>query len=173
MDGYADGDTANFDVVYDRLSAPLYLFALKQTRCTATAEDVVQETFLRMHQARAKFLRGAPVFPWARAIARRIIIDDARHRGHVNAAAALGRTERREDETPDKILEAKQTSHRLSRELSRLPLTQRDTFELVRGSALSTSQTASLLGTTANSVKIRVHRVCDRLRAVLREQVLP
>ena len=38
----------------------------------------MQQTFLQMHRARGSFIPGAPVMPWALAIAKRLMIDSAR-----------------------------------------------------------------------------------------------
>src|SRR5258708_5498548 len=78
MDRYASGDVEAFSVLYDLLAPRLYGFLLRQTRNPARAEDLVQQTLLQMHCARGRFIRGAPVTPWAFAIARRLLIDDVR-----------------------------------------------------------------------------------------------
>src|SRR5436305_1552434 len=56
-----------------------YLF--RHTRDRARAEDVVQQTMLRIHKARGRFTPGAEVTPWAFAIARRLLIDSHRRGG--------------------------------------------------------------------------------------------
>src|SRR5260370_6889043 len=78
MDRYADGDDAAFSELYDILAPRLFGYLLRQTRNNARAEDLVQQTFLQMHCARGKFIRGADVVPWAFAIARRLMIDGFR-----------------------------------------------------------------------------------------------
>lgn len=55
-------------------------FLRRYLRQTPQVEDIVQQTFLQMHQARGTFIAGAPVLPWAFAIARRLTIDGARRR---------------------------------------------------------------------------------------------
>src|SRR5437016_6674633 len=78
MDQYAAGESDAFSVLYDLLAPRLYGFLLRQTRSPARAEDIVQQTMLRIHCARGRFIRGAPVVPWAFAIARRLLIDETR-----------------------------------------------------------------------------------------------
>src|SRR5258708_6663302 len=81
MDRYAQGDDAAFSELYDALAPRLYGYLLRQTRNNARAEDLVQQTFLQMHCARGRFLRGADVVPWAFAIARRLMIAGFRRPG--------------------------------------------------------------------------------------------
>jgi RNA polymerase sigma-70 factor, ECF subfamily len=78
MDRYAQGDDAAFAGLYDGLSPPLYGFLVRLTRDQSFAEDLVHETFLRIHRARGAYHAGAPVLPWAFAIARRLFLDDIR-----------------------------------------------------------------------------------------------
>src|ERR1051325_4770023 len=78
MDRYASGDGEGFSVLYDLLPPRLYGFLLRQTRDPSRAEDLVQQTMLHIHCARGRFILGAPVVPWAFAIARRLLIDERR-----------------------------------------------------------------------------------------------
>src|ERR1700729_459557 len=78
MERYATGDDAAFGAVYDALAPRLYGYLLRQTRDSARAEDLVQQTLLHMHRARGRFIPGAEVLPWAFAIARRLLIDGLR-----------------------------------------------------------------------------------------------
>lgn len=75
MDRYAGGEEAAFGELYDELAPRLFRFALRWTGDRAAAEDAVQQTFLQLHSARQRFVRGGAVLPWAYAIARRLLID--------------------------------------------------------------------------------------------------
>src|SRR5688572_31017284 len=78
MHRYAEGDDAAFAEVFAALAPRLRLF-LRRLGCSAdAAEDLTQETFLRMHNARGSFARGKLVAPWAYAIARNCFISQAR-----------------------------------------------------------------------------------------------
>jgi DNA-directed RNA polymerase specialized sigma24 family protein len=62
---------------------------------------------------------------------------------------------------------------RIEEEVSRLPEGQRMAFELVTTNGLSCREVAEILGTTANAVKLRVHRANTTLRSALGEPVGP
>ena len=87
MERYADGDESAFATLYDEVAPRLLRFTSRQLRSAAAAEDVVQQAFLQMHVARGQFTRGAAVLPWAYAIARRLVIDLSRRRGHEDPRA--------------------------------------------------------------------------------------
>src|SRR5262249_42056168 len=80
MERYANGDGAAFAELYDAIAPRLLGFLRRANLDGVAAEDLVQETLLQMHRARGTFIPGAPVMPWAFAIARRLMIDSARRR---------------------------------------------------------------------------------------------
>ncbi len=174
MDRYAAGEDASFAEVYDRLVPRLYGFLLRQTRDHARAEDVVQQTMLRIHRARDRFEPGARVLPWAFAIARRLLVDSYRRGGREVLVTTTGE----DDEDPfaaiasvdapaDDVAAARELASRIAAELERLPENQRVAFELLKQEGLSVAEAAEALGTTAAAVKLRAHRAYEALRAAL------
>src|SRR6185503_12150722 len=78
MDRYACGDASAFAFVHRALYPRLLAFLTRMSGSATLADDLVQETFLRMHRARGTFARGAAVVPWAYAIARNVHFDHTR-----------------------------------------------------------------------------------------------
>jgi RNA polymerase sigma-70 factor (ECF subfamily) len=170
MARYADGETRAFVEVYDELAPSLFHYLQRLARNDATAEDLLQQTFLRMHDARGRFAPGAAVEPWAFSIARRLFIDWYRQCRNVVVAGLL------DDDTlpttePDAeaILRGYELAERLERTLNGLPAQHREVFLLVREHGLSLSQTAEVLGITQLAVKMRAHRAYEGLRAAFEE----
>lgn len=174
MDRYARGEDAAFAEVYDGLAPRLLGYLLKHTRDQARAEDIVQQTMLRIHRARGRFEPGAEVMPWAFAIARRLLIDSHR-RGGREVLASSSDDDAAElvlalDAAADDVAIAKETAATLAAELGRLPENQRVAFELIKQEGLSVAEAAQILGTTVSAVKLRAHRAYEALREVLRKQ---
>jgi RNA polymerase sigma-70 factor (ECF subfamily) len=170
MDRYADGDDGAFGEVYDFLAPRLYGFLLRQTRDAAAAEDLLQQTMLKLHVARGDFLEAADVVPWAFAIARRLFIDGYRRR----KLEAAHREAEPLDETAtvgaaDELLEAKRAVLELDRQLALLPEAQRVVFELMKRDGLTLREVAQVLGTTTNAVKLRARRAHAALRIAMKE----
>jgi RNA polymerase sigma-70 factor, ECF subfamily len=171
MDRYAQGDDAAFSDLYDALAPRLFGYLLRQTRNTAKAEDLVQQTFLQMHCARGRFICGADVVPWAFAIARRLLIDWVRRSGREVSL------ELREEggapppmstaPPPDEMLHCKELALSIERELARLPDAHREAFQLLKQEGLSLVEAAQVLGTTVSAVKLRAHRTYQALRGAL------
>jgi RNA polymerase sigma-70 factor (ECF subfamily) len=168
MERYADGDDKAFSVLYDELAPRLFRFAMRETRNRSAAEDVVQQTLLQIHGARARFVRGAAVVPWAFAIARRLIIDGRRHAVHVarmeDAEGARAGEADTSTPSPEEALDRRRREAELELDLRALPGHHREAFKLVKLEGLSVAVAADVLGTTPANVKIRTHRATEALR---------
>jgi RNA polymerase sigma-70 factor (ECF subfamily) len=171
MERYARGDDAAFAELYDLLAPRLIGYLTRQTRDTARAEDLVQQTLLRIHRARGRFLPGAAVFPWAVAIARRLLIDDLRRRRGDGGVRSLDDEPHLEPPDPAptavELVAAGELLARIRLELAKLPESQREAFELIKEDGLSLAEAAAVLGTTVTAVKLRAHRAYLALRKAL------
>ena len=171
MERYACGEDAAFSELYDLIAPRLLGYLMRQTRDHARAEDLVQQTMLRIHRARGRFLPGAAVLPWAMAIARRLLIDELR-RGKGDRVVQSADPDWQPD-VPDgaptavELVEASQLGARLRAELAKLPDNQREAFELIKEEGLSLAEAAAVLGTTVTAVKLRAHRAYLALRVAL------
>jgi RNA polymerase sigma-70 factor, ECF subfamily len=168
MQRYAGGDDAAFGMVYDALAPRLYGYLLRQTRQRARADDLLQQTMLHIHRARATFIPGAEVTPWAFAIARRLLVDSLR-RGSREVLSDDGEVDPGPDRGPmaDEVAQARELAVRVERVLATLPPSQRTAFELIKNEGLSMAEAAQVLGTTVAAVKLRAHRAYEALRHAL------
>ena len=177
MERYARGDEAAFGELYDAIAPRLLGFLRKATRDAFAAEDLMQQTLLHMHRARGSFIPGAPVLPWAFAIARRLMTDHARRRRvelrlFSEAAADDDRIAYEPTATTaaaDDVLHARRLEAQLRQRLEALPELQRTAYRLLQQEGLSLKSAADVLGTSVTAVKLRAHRAYVALRAVLRE----
>jgi DNA-directed RNA polymerase specialized sigma24 family protein len=85
MARYCDGDAAAFRDLYAQVAPRLLGYLVGMARSRALAEDLVQQTFLKVHRARGAYIRGADPVPWIYAIAHRTFLDELRR---VKRAAA-------------------------------------------------------------------------------------
>ena len=65
----AAGDVRAHEIIYRAFSAPVYSICLRFTKTPATAEDLVQETFIEIMRSIAKFRGEAALGSWIRRIA--------------------------------------------------------------------------------------------------------
>src|SRR5262245_40873004 len=177
MERYARGDEAAFAELYDAIAPRLLGFLHKATRDAFAAEELMQETLLHMHRARGSFISGAPVLPWAYAIARRLMTDRARRRrvGQRLCAEAPADDDRMAHEptaateTAEDVLHARRLARCVQQRMDALPELQRTAYRLLQQEGLSLKKAAEVLETSVTAVKLRAHRAYTALRAAVRE----
>jgi RNA polymerase sigma-70 factor (ECF subfamily) len=170
MDRYADGDNAAFGTIYDLLEPCLLGYFTRWVRNTSAAEDLTQQTFEHLIKARHNYVRGSDLLAWAFAIGRNIL-HDAHRKTKREVLRDMTEDYIREvsrDSNPDEVAATKQMIERVQHELEKLPETQRAAFDLVRQEGLSAAETAEVLGTSEVGVRLRVHRVYEVIRSVLK-----
>ena len=162
MSRYACGDAAAFAEVYDALAPRLFRYLDRRTGNRALTEDLVQQTFLRIHLYRGRFQAGAEVLPWAYSIAHRLLIDAWRRNGRPPPDS-------RDDSSPcpDAVLQARRLARHIEAELDRMPESQRCAFEMIKLEGLSLREAAEALGVTVTAVKLRAHRAYAALRLAI------
>ena len=171
MSRYADGHDESFAVVYAAIGPRLQRFLRRLCGADDVANDLLQETLLRMHVARAAFREGAAVLPWAYTIARNAFLDRARAKKH--AAVSLDQIEEgglpEPGEAPQAEGEvlAKESARAVERALRRMSDARREAFILIRFEGLSVADAAEILGASENAVKLRAFQAYEAIRAEL------
>ncbi len=95
MARYQAGDSAAVTALVECTGPQLPRFFMAQSANRSDADDLLQETWLRIHRVRHTYRPGEPVLPWFYAIARRVRID------HYRRAARTSGRERRLEELCD------------------------------------------------------------------------
>jgi RNA polymerase sigma-70 factor (ECF subfamily) len=171
MHRYADGEEAAFAEVFTALAPRLRLFLRRLGSSPDLADDLTQETFLRMHGARGSFVRGKQVAPWAYAIARNCFVSHARSgkaklaRGSVDAEQielSAGASNSVEAESI-----ARQSAEVVSRALANMTPARREAFILIRYEGMSVAAAAQIVGITEGALKIRAFHAYEILRGAL------
>jgi RNA polymerase sigma-70 factor, ECF subfamily len=175
MDRYAQGEDRAFDDLY-RIGAPRVRgFLLRLCGNATLADDLTQETFVRVHRARSAFAPASAALPWFFAIARNAFVDHKRRertRRRVSAPLPPGESGLPEAEAPpsargDEVVAANDLLDVVKATLDSLTPIQREAFVLVRFEGLSIAEAAQVLGATEAAVKVRAFRAYEALREAL------
>jgi RNA polymerase sigma-70 factor, ECF subfamily len=174
MERYARGDDEVFGLVYKMIAPRLYRFCLRLAVRRSDADDDFQETFLKLHRARASYRTGANPLYWAFAIARSVYLDRLRYRRgrpeDVGAAADVAESSSLHADagySPEANVQAMDVADIVTRELHRMSEKNRAAYILLREEGLNVKEAAALLGTTQDVVKQRAHRAYEQLRRAL------
>jgi RNA polymerase sigma-70 factor (ECF subfamily) len=181
MQRYAAGDGAAFQVVYAGAAPRIRLFLRRLCGSFELADDLLQETFLRLHRARGSFGPGASVLPWVYAIARNCYIDNLRaQRARPRPAAtvvegdeAVVELSTGRDASAEEQSIARQTAELVERELARMTLARREAFVLLRYEGMSVAEAAEVLGVSEGAVKLRAFHAYEALRRALDREASP
>jgi RNA polymerase sigma-70 factor, ECF subfamily len=163
--------------VAERYRASIYRYILRLVGDPARADDLTQETFLRVHQRIGGLRDPAAVEAWLYRIATNLCYDGFRQREHripplplvslrggggavLSAEAAL---------QPDHMLEQSDMSECVLAFLSDLPDPLREVLLLHDLQGFTGPEIADRLGLSIHNVKIRLHRARTLLRAALSE----
>lgn len=175
MERYASGDDAVFDQLYSLTAPRVYGFCVRLTGHPAAADDLFQETYLKLHRGRSTYLAGSDVLHWIFAIARSAYLDRLRYRrrrpehlGSSEDAAEMAASRSDEQYRPDADLAADHLERVISVELQKMSEKNRAAYVLLREEGLSLKEAAAVLGASQNAVKQRAHRAYEQIRAALR-----
>jgi len=161
---YQHGDPAAATALVTCLSPALHRFFMIQSVSRRYADDLLQETWMRIHEVRHAYRPGEPVLPWLYAIARNIRVDHYRTASRVESreqrakeimeypAATPGRPENCED---------------LVALLATLPESQREVIAMLKMSGMSLEEVARATSSSIGSVKQKAHRAYTKLRELL------
>ena len=184
LDGLRRGDDDAFAALVRQQAGRMLATARRLLRSDQDAEDAVQEAFVSAARAIDGFAGGSKMSTWL-------------HRIVINTALMKLRTRRRRREesiddllphfdaegrhvspvatweTPsDVLLERRETRAMVRRCIDRLPERYRTVLLLRDIEELDTQESADLLGTTPNTVKIRLHRARQALRTLLEHELV-
>jgi RNA polymerase sigma-70 factor, ECF subfamily len=171
MSRYAEGDDAAFGEVFRALAPRLLTFLRRLCGSPELAQDLLQETFLRMHRARGSFEPGGAVVPWAYAIARNCFVSQTRA---LKSRAARSSLDIADHDVPagldanaEENAAVRQSAELVERALAQMSVTNREAFVLIRFEGQSVAAAAQILGASEGAVKLRAFRAYEILRAAL------
>jgi RNA polymerase sigma-70 factor (ECF subfamily) len=164
MGRYVDGDAAAFDAVWRDLSGQVHS-ALRRMAGPALADDLLQQTFLKVHLNRHRYTVGAPVGPWVLTIARNLATDALRKRGRSKEQLTFA------GELPEPGVsdgaDQRATIEAVRHAVAGLPEGQRKVIELHKLGEQTFDEVAQTLGIRAGAARVRAHRAYATLRTLL------
>lgn len=156
--------------LYDRYGQVVYRLILRMVRDTGIAEDLVQETFLRVWTRVGNFDSGrGGVGPWLLAVARNRAIDYFRYQGN----RAANTIELNETEHPELFVDVFDgaldfdLARQVRRAMDQLDSNQRQAIEMAYFEGLSQSEIAQRTGQPLGTVKSWMRRAIQQMRTAL------
>jgi RNA polymerase sigma-70 factor, ECF subfamily len=174
MQQMAADDPAAFDCLFLRHQASVYNFALRMVGDVATAEDLTQDCFLRVWQARHRYRPAATLRTWLFIIVRRLALNELarrrlptqnfddetmEHRDRAPSGQEIG--------CPESTLAVKELQRAIDRAISQLPADLRAAILLRDLEGLSYARIAVVCGCPVGTVRSRLNAARTRLRSAV------
>jgi RNA polymerase sigma-70 factor (ECF subfamily) len=163
MERYQQADPEAPAALVGALSPALLRFFRSQMASREQADDLLQETWLRIHRVRHTYRPGEPVLPWIYAIARRARVDGYRR------ARRITLHETTMESLPERPapVEARNQAPAFDTLVAALPDAQREVVTMLKVGGLTLEEVARATSSTVGSVKQKAHRAYQRLRKLL------
>jgi RNA polymerase sigma-70 factor (ECF subfamily) len=164
------GDAAAFDAVYARHRARVYAFLRRLSRRGDIAEDLFQETWLRLAQNARRLHEDTDLRAWLFTVARNAWVSHGRRappRGVEPLSAANAADLAVHAGDPDDRVEAATKLERLERALASLPDGAREVLLLVGVEGFEQEEAAAMLGISYDALRQRLGRARAQLALAL------
>jgi RNA polymerase sigma-70 factor (ECF subfamily) len=165
------GDESVFDEIFDALNPRLLAFLERMARQRSVAEDLLEETWLRL-VANAKQLRAdTNLVAWLYTVARNLFLSHCRARAREQAYTAewLALWPNEVARGPYEEAATSEFERRLERALGILPATHREVLLLVGVEGLRSAEAAEVCGISAEALRQRLSRARQMLDQAMRQ----
>jgi RNA polymerase sigma-70 factor (ECF subfamily) len=183
---FLDGNDRAFESLVRRYTEELYFFVARFVGSRATAEDVVQETFIQVHQSAGGFDASRRFKPWLFTIAANKARDLLRSRGRKREVSIESARPAAEDEgqslltflsdpghQPGTSLEEAEEAEVVREVVSRMPDNLREVLVLGYYHRLPYKEIAEVLNIPLGTVKSRLHAAVAHFAAAYRSRTEP
>ena len=173
---YQAGDAAAFDRLYARHRGGLFRFILRQCKARSHAEELFQDVWMNLIQARERYRVEAQFRTWLYTLAHNRLIDYYRSASRPDAVLFdsdenLPETAASRVEEPHVQAAAREQGAEILRLVEALPAPQREAFLLHEEGGLSVEEIAAATGVSFEAAKSRLRYAVAKLREGLKEFV--
>ncbi|KPK68327.1 hypothetical protein AMJ82_08575 [candidate division TA06 bacterium SM23_40] len=174
------GETGAFDLLYQRHGPPLLNFINRIIQDRDRAEDLLQETFLRVFRHVSKYRPEAKVSTWIYRIATNLCYNELRSRRRHRLVSIDGREDARIESSlcqsstrcddPHASLVLDEEIRQVEAGIASLPENERIVLVLRFYHGYSYAEIAEILACPLGTVKSRLHAAVHHLRRVLKRE---
>ena len=168
MLAYQNGNAGAFETLYGRHRGKLFRFVLRGIKDRALAEELFQEIWMRVIEARERYAPTARFTTWLYTIAHHRLVDHWRMRGL--SLVTLDETDAIPDGSdPPAEVEARQSLARFAQALEALPPAQLEAFLLHEEAGLTVAEIAAATGANEEAAKSRLRYALAKLKAAIND----
>lgn len=166
MLAYGGGDAGAFETLYGRHRGRLFRFILRAVKDRGVAEELFQESWIRVIESRSRYAPKARFRTWLYTIAHNLLVDHWRKKG-LSLVSLDGEDAASESANPARQAEGREAVARLLHALEALPAAQREAFLLHEEGGLSVAEIAAVTGAGEEAAKSRLRYAMAKLKAAV------
>lgn len=171
MSAYRHGDERAFAALFRQYAPLIARYFARHGKRPADVEDLVQETFLHLHRARAEFRAGESLRPWLFTIARNVCHDHGRRaQRRPETYCEVDTLPAPQESAEHHALDLAQRRKALSTALAKLSAAERRLLDEHWFDERAFSEIAQREGVQCSTLRVRAHRACQRLRDTIAVQ---
>src|SRR5882672_1024540 len=146
MLAYRDGDAGAFDMLYARHRGALFRYVLRGVKMRAVAEELYQEIWIRVIEARRRYSPTARFTTWLYTIAHNRLVDHWRRKELTVVPVDEETTVPDVAADPVRQVQGREALSRFARALEELPHAQREAFLLHEETGMTALEIAAVTG---------------------------
>jgi RNA polymerase sigma-70 factor, ECF subfamily len=167
IEAFQKGDEFAFVGIYNRYKNGVYAFCLKMLLDSEQAQDVTQETFVRVYENRARLLKTSSFKSWLFTIARNQCLNAIRRSSRHVAMNEEAERKLTSPDTPISSMEKSEQVRFVTSFLETLKPDYREVIILREYQNLSYEEIAAVTRSTISSVKSRLFKARRKLALVI------
>ncbi len=171
-----EGDTNVFSVLVDRYKDLVFTLALRMVKNREEAEEVSQDTFIKVFKSLSKFKGKSKFSTWIYKVAYNTCLDRLKRLKREYNVVAIDEFTEHHVKTMDNALQQME-DHEYKQEIQKclhlLPSDDSFLLTLFYFEEQSLQEISKVVGLTANNVKVKLYRSRKKLGTILKEQLEP
>ena len=170
------GDTHAFAVLVDRYKDLVFTLAIRMLKNREEAEEVSQDTFIKVYKALPKFKGDSKLSTWVYKVAYNTCLDSIKKNNRRQSEVTIDSFTENQIKTLDNALSALEEKEQQQTIQDCLQqLSSKDSFllTLFYFEELSLEEVSKVVGMAPNTVKVNIHRARKRLASILKQRMEP
>lgn len=176
IDKIIEGDSSAFAILVERYKDLVYTIAYRMLKHREEAEEVSQDTFIKVYKSLHKFKGDSKFSTWIYKVAYNSCLDRLKKQKRTQHTVNIDEFTEYKIKTLDNALEhleVKERQEAIKRCMDLLPADDNVLLTLFYFEELSLEEISKVTGITANTVKVRLFRSRKKLLTILKEQLEP
>lgn len=171
-----DGDTSAFAMLVNRYKDLVYTLAYKMLKNREEAEEIAQDTFVKIYKSVGKFKGDSKFSTWVYKVTYNTCLDHLKKKKRGINITYIEDFDLQQLNTIDKIsnaIDEKEKNQKIHDCLNLLPSEEAFLLTLFYFEQQSTDEIAKVMDTNANNIKIKLYRTRKKMALLLRQQMAP